>query len=164
MKKRFVTCAAGLGILCVFLSIGWNARNAHTPREDHDAFTDITSTPSAESALPSNCDTLMGGLQTKDSWHSENRHWVALYQTSAGETVIRVSSAQEKDAVLQELPVDLPGEILGISGFFTSCGSGTTDRLHTGNIPTTPGCGVPHTAAGHINMTKRNGWFPNPYT
>lgn len=128
MKKRLVTCAAGLGMLCVFLSISWNARNAHTPREDHDEFTDITSTPSAGSALPSNRDTLMGGLQTKDSWHSENRHWVALYRTSAGETVIRVSSAQEKDAVLQELPVDLPGEIVGISGFFTSCGNGTTDR------------------------------------
>lgn len=134
MKKRFAICAVCLGMLGVFLYIGSNAQNVLTAQKNHDNISNITDAPSAEIPVPLNHDTLLGGLWTRGFWSYEKEYWVALYQTAAGGLVIRVSSAQEKDAILQELTVNLPGEVVGISGFSTShdnrtqdSGSGTTD-------------------------------------
>lgn len=120
MEKQFAMCAVCLGMLSVFLYIGSNAQNTLTAQKNHDKITNIADAPSTESTAPLNRDILLGGLLTEDSWYSEKEYWVALYQTAASELVIRVSNAQEKEAILQELTVNLPGKVLGISGFSAS--------------------------------------------
>lgn len=120
MKKRFAMCAVCLGMLGALLYFGSNIQNALTAQKDHYKITNITDTPSAESTAPLNCDILFGGLHIRNLWYCAEEYWVALYQTAAGGSVIRVSNAQEKDAILQELMLNLPGEVVGINGFSAS--------------------------------------------
>ncbi|MDE5588369.1 MAG: hypothetical protein K2J60_04400 [Acetatifactor sp.] len=140
MKKQIAMCAACLGMLGIFLYVGFDTQNAPMAQQNYNENSNALSAsyPTDEEPVENtdtlSRDTLISGLRIKEDWYFGEEYWVALYQRASGETVIRVSRLQEKDDILQEVPVSLPGEVLEISGFFTSgesrtpaCDDGTTD-------------------------------------
>lgn len=133
MKKQIALCAVCFCMLGIFLYVGLDTQNSLTARDNYDIITGAlfalfpTDGQPAENTTILNQDVLINGLRMKEHWYSEEEYRVTLYQKAAGGSVIRVSGPREKDAILQEVPVCLPGEVLEISGFFASCSPNTPD-------------------------------------
>lgn len=126
MKKQITMCAACFVMLGIFLYVGFDTQNALTA-QDMQCSLHTAIRQSVENTVLLEQDILINGLWIKEHWYSEKEYWVSLYQKASGETVIRVSGPQEKDIMLQEVPVSLPGEILEISGFFAADHGGIPD-------------------------------------
>lgn len=117
-KKQIVMCAVCLSMLGIFLYVGLDTQNAPMTQQNYNENSNVlsasypTDKEPVENTDTLSRDTLINGLRIKEHWYSGEEYWVALYQRTSGEAVIRVSRPQEKDDILQEVPVNLPGEVL----------------------------------------------------
>ena len=109
MKKQIAMCAACLGMLSFFLYVSFLYVSHDTPK-------------TLNGTVVFSQDIFINGIRMKEDWYSEYEYQVSLYLTTSGKMVIRVVSTEEKDHILQEIPVSLPGDVVEISGFLSSRG------------------------------------------
>lgn len=149
MKKQITMYAVCFVMLGIFLYVGIDTQNVPMTQENYSDILNALSASCPTDGQPVegtdilNQDILINGLWIKEHWYSEEEYWVSLYQKASGETVIRVSGPQEKDTMLQEVAVNLPGEVLEISGFFATDYAGIPDGDGSlaGNGSGTTDCG-----------------------
>lgn len=122
MKKQIAMYAVCLGLLCSFLYFCSGAANTPATQKSVDR----AAHAAAGAAGLMHLEVPIGCLLIRDFWYSEDLYRVVLYRTAVGDSVVRVGSARDKDTLLQEMPLRLPGDAVAVCGFFSSCGSGKT--------------------------------------
>lgn len=120
MKKQIAMCAACLGMLSFFLYVSFLYVSHDTPK-------------TLNGTVVFSQDIFINGIRMKEDWYSEYEYQVSLYLTTSGKMVIRVVSTEEKDHILQEIPVSLPGDVVEISGFLSSRGEDSGGGAQNGS-------------------------------
>ena len=120
MKKQIAMCAACLGMLSFFLYVSFLYDSHDTPK-------------TLNGTIVFSQDIFINGIRMKEDWYSEYEYQVSLYLTASGKMVIRVVSTEEKDHILQEIPVSLPGDVVEISGFLSSRGEDSGSGAQNGS-------------------------------